>query len=66
VVLVTHDVDEALIMADKVHVLTGRPASVRETVVVPFERPRKPTEPGMVELREQLVTTLERGAGNGA
>ncbi len=66
VVLVTHDVDEALIMADKVHVLTGRPASVKETVTVPFERPRKPTTPGMVELREHLLTTLEAGAVNGA
>ena len=40
VLYVTHDIDEALLLADRISVLTTRPARVRETVAAPFERPR--------------------------
>ncbi|WP_051172484.1 ABC transporter ATP-binding protein [Microbacterium indicum] len=39
-VLVTHDVDEALILADRVVVMTGRPGQVRTIRDVDFPRPR--------------------------
>ena len=40
VVLVTHDLEEALFLADRVCVLSARPAVVRQDIVVPFGRPR--------------------------
>jgi NitT/TauT family transport system ATP-binding protein len=40
VVLVTHDIDEAVYLADRVVVLTGAPSRVQEIVDVPLERPR--------------------------
>lgn len=40
VIYVTHDIDEALLLADRITVLTGRPAQERETFEVPFPRPR--------------------------
>lgn len=40
VLLVTHDLDEAVLMADRVIVLGGRPASVRANVPIPLPRPR--------------------------
>jgi NitT/TauT family transport system ATP-binding protein len=40
VVFITHQIDEALYLADRVMVLGGRPAHVRATIEVPFERPR--------------------------
>ena len=40
IVLVTHDVDEALLLADRVVVLTERPASVALDLAVDLERPR--------------------------
>ena len=40
IVYVTHDIDEALALADDVTVLSARPGRVLETVSVPFERPR--------------------------
>ncbi|NDL57517.1 ABC transporter ATP-binding protein [Phytoactinopolyspora mesophila] len=40
VFFVTHDVDEAVFLADKVVVLGARPSQVREIVTVPLERPR--------------------------
>ncbi|MET0699395.1 MAG: ABC transporter ATP-binding protein [Mycobacterium sp.] len=39
-VLVTHDVDEALLLADRVIVLSPRPGQVRMSKIVPFARPR--------------------------
>lgn len=39
-VLFTHSYDEAVLLSDRVFVLTNRPASIRETLTVPFARPR--------------------------
>ena len=52
VVFVTHDIDEAILLSDKIVVLTAHPGTVNEIVRVPFERPRN---------REQLVKTDEYG-----
>lgn len=51
-VFVTHDIDEAILLSDKIVVLTAHPGTVNEIVRVPFERPRN---------REQLVKTDEYG-----
>ena len=40
VLLVTHDIDEAVYMADRVIVLTKSPATVQKIVPIPLERPR--------------------------
>ena len=52
VVFVTHDIDEAILLSDKIVVLTAHPGTVNEVVNVPFERPRR---------REDLVKTDEYG-----
>ena len=52
VVFVTHDIDEAILLSDRIVVLTAHPGTVNEIVNVPFERPRR---------REQLIKTDEYG-----
>lgn len=55
VVLVTHDVDEALYLADRVVVLSYRPASVTAVVPVPVARPRDRGDGLLAELRSQIL-----------
>lgn len=52
VVFVTHDIDEAILLSDKIVVLTAHPGTVNEIVQVPFARPRN---------RAVLVRTEEYG-----
>jgi ABC-type nitrate/sulfonate/bicarbonate transport system ATPase subunit len=44
VLIVTHDIDEALLMSDQVLVMTPRPGKIRRIFPIPFPRPRKLAE----------------------
>jgi NitT/TauT family transport system ATP-binding protein len=44
VLLVTHDIDEAIFMADRVLILSHRPSRVLRTVTVDLDRPRDQVE----------------------
>ncbi len=60
-VFVTHSIEEAVLMGDRVVVLKGRPSSIHETVAIDLPRPRTPAtlrEPRFAELRERVWGTL--------
>jgi NitT/TauT family transport system ATP-binding protein len=62
VVFVTHDLEEAIALADKVVVMTAGPATVKATFTVDLPRPRKVQEirfePRFVELYRQIWESL--------
>jgi len=71
--LVTHDIDEALLLADRVAVMTARPGKIAAIVDVPFGSERSPDtlhgQPAYAELRRSLremlrpqVSAVEAGA----
>ncbi len=67
VLMVTHDVDEALLLADRIVLMTNGPAAtVGEIVTVPFERPRDRLaiidDPKYHQARKQLLSFLEERA----
>jgi NitT/TauT family transport system ATP-binding protein len=58
VVLVTHDIEEAAQLADRVVVLSDRPARVRRELQLGLERPRDPTSPEVVEAVRETLAVL--------
>jgi NitT/TauT family transport system ATP-binding protein len=56
--LVTHDVEEALVLAERVIVLSDRPAAIRADIPVPLTYPRHRDDPTLVRLRRELLTIL--------
>jgi NitT/TauT family transport system ATP-binding protein len=58
VVLVTHDIEEAAQLADRVVVLTGRPAQIRRELGIQAARPRALTHPEVVEATRIILTEL--------
>jgi NitT/TauT family transport system ATP-binding protein len=61
VVLVTHDVEEAILLADRVIVLSPRPGRVIGELDVDIARPRARTDPAVVALRERALEALGMG-----
>lgn len=65
VLLVTHSIEEALYLSDRIIVLSPSPAVILDEIIVPFERPRKEElreDARFMELRGRIYRHLEEGA----
>lgn len=60
IIFVTHSVDEALFLSDRVVVLTKRPSTIYKVIDVPWDRPRDRASPEFTALRKQILTYLEQ------
>ena len=58
VLLITHDVEEAIHIADRVLVFSPRPAIIQAAFDVPFPHPRKLSSPAAQELRVSILREL--------
>jgi NitT/TauT family transport system ATP-binding protein len=61
VLFVTHDLEEALFLGDRVFVMTARPERIREEFRVPLPRPRAPdmlTSESFATLKRQVMELI--------
>lgn len=64
VLLVTHDVREAVLLSDRIVVMTPRPASIAATIDVPLPRPRRLdafADPAFVAIEADVLRALQMG-----
>ncbi len=62
VFFVTHNLDEAILLSDRIALMSARPGRVRRIVDVPFDRPRSAElrkDPEFVRLEEELWADLK-------
>jgi ABC-type nitrate/sulfonate/bicarbonate transport system ATPase subunit len=68
VLFVTHDVEEAIYLADRIFIMSAHPGTIVEDVPVPFGRPRDPAvkqRKEFHELQAYLLSSLRRAPGRG-
>jgi NitT/TauT family transport system ATP-binding protein len=63
VLFVTHDIDEAILLSDRILVLSDRPGRIQQSIKIPLDRPREMVlkdNPKFLELRWHIWTLLEK------
>ncbi len=60
IIFVTHSVDEAVYLSDRIVVLTKRPARIKEIIEIPWPRPRDRASPEFTALRKRILEELEK------
>ncbi|WP_052339855.1 ABC transporter ATP-binding protein [Gorillibacterium massiliense] len=58
-VMVTHDVDEAIYLSDRILVMTTRPARIETSIQVELARPRARGNPDFMQLRSRILDILD-------
>ena len=58
IIFVTHDIDEAVQLADRVVVLSSRPAKIQDILTIDIPHPRNISSTRYLELRDELLTQI--------
>ena len=57
-ILVTHDIDEAIYMSDRIVIMTPRPGRIERVIDVPLDRPRERNDSRFLALRAEILELL--------
>lgn len=58
VVFVTHNIEEAVYVADRILVLSNKPTKIKAEVMIDLPRPRSPVDPKFVEIRKRVTELI--------
>jgi ABC-type nitrate/sulfonate/bicarbonate transport system ATPase subunit len=61
--LVTHDIDEAIYMSDRIIIMTPRPGRIDQIILVQLDRPRQRTSSEFLQLRGEILQLLHFAGG---
>ncbi|MFZ7131841.1 MAG: ABC transporter ATP-binding protein [Eubacteriales bacterium] len=59
VVFITHNIEEAVYLAERVLILTNKPATIKEEVIVDLPRPRDITDPEFIKIRKYITEQIK-------
>lgn len=59
VVFITHNIEEAIYLAEKVLILSNKPTTIKEEVIVDLPRPRDVTSPEFVKIRKYVTDQIK-------
>lgn len=57
-VFITHNIEEAVYLAERVLILTNKPATIKEEVEIDLPRPRQVSDPKFIELRRHITEQI--------
>lgn len=57
-IMVTHDIDEAIYMSDRIVIMSERPGIIKRVLPIELERPRKRNSPSFVNFRSLILETF--------
>ena len=66
VLMITHDVEEALLLSDRIYVFSALPARVRRVIKVEMEKPRSIADRRFLEMKEEILDELLEEVQNGS
>lgn len=59
VIFITHNIEEAVYLAERVLILTNKPATIKEEVIVDLPRPRDITSPEFIKIRKYITDQIK-------
>ncbi|MCP4670842.1 MAG: ABC transporter ATP-binding protein [Desulfobacula sp.] len=59
ILMITHDIDEALLLADRIYLLSNRPMGILKQYRLDLPKPRKFNNPGLLDIKEDVFKRLE-------
>ena len=59
VIFITHNIEEAVYLAEKVLILSNKPTTIKEEVIVDLPRPRDVTSPEFIKIREYVTEQIK-------
>ena len=59
VVFITHNIEEAVYLAERILILSNKPAKIKEEVIVDLPRPRKISDPEFIKIRSHVTDQIK-------